>query len=154
MHLRSRSLIGLLAGLLAVTIAAPAGAESSSVDAYGGQAAVLGKPVHRHPHRANPSAAGAGQENATGTAGLTGSGGSSGPGAGAGSRAGSPASAGSKRGAGAAGGAAAASAGIQAADASGGSLSLSALDWLALLAILAGAIATGITIRRLGRTPA
>jgi hypothetical protein len=43
---------------------------------------------------------------------------------------------------------------VQTADASGGSLSLSALDVLLLLAILAGAIGVGITIRRLGRSSA
>jgi cobalamin biosynthesis Mg chelatase CobN len=44
----------LLGGCLALVLtAAPASAEISSVDAYGGQAQVLGKPVHRsHHHRA------------------------------------------------------------------------------------------------------
>jgi hypothetical protein len=41
---------------------------------------------------------------------------------------------------------------VQAADAPGGSLSFSALDVLLLLAIIAGAIGVGITIRRLARS--
>jgi hypothetical protein len=46
---RSQFVRTLLGGSLALTlVAAPASAELSSVDAYGGQAQVLGKPVHRH----------------------------------------------------------------------------------------------------------
>lgn len=144
-----------------VFAAAPALAESSSIDAYGGQAAVLGKPVHPHRAHTHGAGAGTGQESSTGAGGGAGSGGSAGPGAGAGLRAGSTgsgASAGGSRGAGAGGAVAGggtnanlSSVAVQSPDALGGSLSLSALDVLLLLAILAGAVGVGVAIRRLGR---
>jgi hypothetical protein len=71
----------LLGGCLALVLAAaPASAELSSVDAYGGQAQVLGKPVHRHVaaggsgarghgHESGPSAASTGSQSGGGSAG-------------------------------------------------------------------------------------
>jgi hypothetical protein len=53
----------LLGGCLALALAAaPASAELSSVDAYGGQAQVLGPPVHRHGAAGGSSARGHGHE--------------------------------------------------------------------------------------------
>ncbi|MGA8362943.1 MAG: hypothetical protein WB709_00305 [Solirubrobacteraceae bacterium] len=69
--------------LALVPMAVPASAELSSVDAYGGQAQVLGKPIHHH-HRTtgkSPGVQGAGRESGH-SGGATGSqagGGSSGP---------------------------------------------------------------------------
>jgi hypothetical protein len=74
---RRRWLGGPLCGccLALVIMAAPASAELSSVDAYGGQAQVLGKPVHHHAasngaKRASGSSGAHGQQGA----GTTGSG--------------------------------------------------------------------------------
>jgi hypothetical protein len=58
-----RSLVGVLAATLALTLqAAPAGAEVSSVDAYGGQAAVLGKRPH---HSVQPTSRPTGEQGAS-----------------------------------------------------------------------------------------
>jgi hypothetical protein len=79
----------LLGGCLAlVPTAVPASAELSSVDAYGGQAQVLGKPVHRHAAPGGSSStkgSGSGGEQGTGASGSQAGGGSAGssPGSGA-----------------------------------------------------------------------
>ena len=76
----------LLGGCLALILtAAPAAAELSSVDAYGGQAQVLGKPVHRHgAGTGSTGAQGSGRGQSTGASGSA-AGGSSGSAAGSGS---------------------------------------------------------------------
>jgi hypothetical protein len=68
---------------------APASAELSSVDAYGGQAQVLGKPVHRHVAAGGSSAQGRGHESgrSAATAGSQSDGGSPGSPSGSGSNA-------------------------------------------------------------------
>ncbi|HEY2283320.1 MAG TPA: hypothetical protein VGH60_07210 [Solirubrobacteraceae bacterium] len=172
----------LLGGCLALVLtAAPAAiAELSSVDAYGGQAQVLGKPVHRHA-AANGSKSARGSSGAHGqSAGATGSeaGGESGQSSSGSSAAGSnaPASSGSKpltTASGAAGTGASSAHGGHAgahragthrgvtaagqnppiaaanlADVSNGSLSLSALDILLLVAVFAGLAGVGVLIRR------
>lgn len=63
MQMIGRSLVGVLAATLALTLqAAPAGAEVSSVDAYGGQAAVLGKRPH---HSVQPTSRPTGEQGAS-----------------------------------------------------------------------------------------
>jgi hypothetical protein len=85
----------LLGGCLALALtAAPAGAELSSVDAYGGQAQVLGKPVHRHVAPGGSGTQGSGRESGQ-SAGTTGSGTGGGGSAGSPSGSGSHASTGS-----------------------------------------------------------
>jgi hypothetical protein len=81
----------LLGGCLALILtAAPAMAELSSVDAYGGQAQVLGKPVHRHAaakHSTGAQSAGRESGQSAGTSGSQAGGGSAGSASGAGSHA-------------------------------------------------------------------
>jgi hypothetical protein len=70
----------LLGGCLVLVLtAAPASAELSSVDAYGGQAQVLGKPVHRHvaPQGSGTQSAGRGGEQSAGTTSSASAGGGS-----------------------------------------------------------------------------
>lgn len=181
---------GLLGGCLALVLTAgPAVAELSSVDAYGGQAQVLGKPIHRHVRSGGSPAQGSGREGGqgAGTSGSQAGGGgtaSSGSGShastsGAGTSA-TPSAAGGAAGGGAASqgsgaenahrggngatsttanGASGALAGAQgrpvaladSAAVSNGSLSLSALDVLLLLAVFAGLAAVGVGIRRWSR---
>jgi hypothetical protein len=138
--------------------AVPAAAEISSVDAYGGQAAVLGAPVHRHHVK------------------TQGSQGRSGGGSGAGAHTGAAASgsfrgptssstAGSSRGAAGGMGTVApghTGTGVAAQSRTAGStiapgseadssLSLSGLDVFVLVAMLACLVGTGVLMRRLGR---
>jgi hypothetical protein len=153
---RSKPTIGaiLMVAAAAALVAAPASAEVSSVDAYGGQAAVLGKPAHRHSRGVTRRGGRTGRERASGT----GSGGSAGPPAGVGSHAGSAAPPRGKR----TGTGASVVAGITggrqssplaAATASSGSLSLSGLDVLSLIAIMVCLLGAGVLIRRLARSP-
>jgi hypothetical protein len=90
----SRALLG---GFLALALtAAPAAAELSSVDAYGGQAQVLGKPVHRHVKAggSGTQGAGGGSDRSAGASGSqTAGGGSSETSAGSGSHTGGGANA-------------------------------------------------------------
>jgi hypothetical protein len=134
--------------------AAPAAAEVSSVDAYSGQAAVLGAP-RAHHHKAHGSNGGSGGKPGVGThTGVTGSGSSQGPpsspSGGSGSSHGGTAGKGT-----AVTGQAGSVAGQPAALASeaDGSLSLSWLDVVVLAAILVCLLGTGVLIRRLGRQP-
>jgi hypothetical protein len=148
------------AGVALLLTAAPAAAEISSVDAYGGQAQVLGKPV-RHRVRAqgttkvqgsNPagppassgssSAAGAGPGGAKSVVG-----GGKGNGGGGGVSASRPESSSSA----AAGGQSPSIAATEVADRSVGSLSLSGLDVLLLVVIFVGLLGVGVLIRRLAR---
>jgi hypothetical protein len=184
----------LLGGCIAVLLtAAPASAEISSVDAYGGQAQVLGKPIHHH-HRAaggSSGAQGSGREsgNSTGTSGSAAGGGgsaesssgsmshsTSGPSSGApstpnGSHSANDAGGGNTTGGGGGGGAGshggattadAASgasgtgqsppiAAANVAEVSNGSLSLSALDVLLLVAVFIALASVGVLIRRWSR---
>jgi hypothetical protein len=189
----------LLGGCLALALtAAPASAEISSVDAYGGQAQVLGKPVHHHPRAAGGSsgARDSGRESgqSTGASGSdAGGGGSAGSSSGSvshstsGSSSGAPATpnhphganpagggsttgggggsgagshgGGATAGAAGTGGASGASgtgqsppiAAANVAEVSNGSLSLSALDVLLLLAVFVGLAGVGVLIRRWSR---
>jgi len=193
--------------LALIATAAPASAELSSVDAYGGQAQVLGKPVHRHRATSNGAAgdrssSGVPRQHGAGTTNSRAGGGSAQSSSGSSSSAGSNAAAGSgapvtsgsgtstpssgtagaggqnaaggaraghharghsAAGAGAAVGAGAASgsaggqsppiAAANLADVSDGSLSLSALDVLLLVAVFLGLAGVGVLIRRWSRQP-
>ena len=135
--------------------AAPAAAEVSSVDAYSGQAAVLGAPRVHH-HKAPGSNGGSNGKTGVGThTGVAGSGPSQGPPSS--SNGGSGSSHGGTAGKGTAvtGQAGSVVAGQSAALASeaDGSLSLSWLDVVVLAAILVCLLGTGVLIRRLGRQP-
>ncbi len=185
----------LLGGFFALVLtAAPATAELSSVDAYGGQAQVLGKPVHRHVQGGGSSAQGSGQaggqgnktsgsqttssgsaqgSSGSGSNASTGSssttstassssggaygtnGGNSTAGAGGGSHGGGGGGASSTSVNGSSSGSASGQsppiALANSAAVSDGSLSLSTLDVLALLAVIAGLIAVGVLVRRFSR---
>jgi hypothetical protein len=156
-------LLGAAAAL--VLAATPAAAEVSSVDAYGGQAQVLGKPVRHRvevhgttraqgSNQARPptglgSSSAAGSGSATGSA--AGAGGTKG-GAGGGMGRGAGASGGSSNASGSAGGGhGSAIVATEVADRSDGSLSLSGLDVLLLVAILVGLLGVSVLIRHLAR---
>lgn len=176
----------LLGGCLALALpAAPAAAELSSVDAYGGQAQVLGKPVHRHVKSGSSGTQGsrAGSGRSAGASGSqTAGGGSSETSVGSGSHSGggsistthvttgSANGASSHTGSGGTGGngagsststgptSGAAGAGqsppvalADSAAVSDGSLSLSSLDVLLLVALCAGLVGVGVLIRRWSR---
>jgi cobalamin biosynthesis Mg chelatase CobN len=151
----------MLVGVSVVLLltAAPATAEISSADAYGGQAQVLGKPVRHRAHgmaktqssnqTGSPASSGSGAATGAGPGGSQGVVGGRGNGTGTGMGMGMGASepAGSS---GSAGGAQ--SPPIAAAEvADQGSLSLSGLDVLLLVAILVGLFGVGVLIRRLAR---
>lgn len=181
--------------LVLVLTAAPACAELSSVDAYGGQAQVLGKPVHHHRAAEGRSTGTQGSRRAGGqSTGATGSqagvgsaesssgsgsyatpgsssgapttpsGSNSAPGAsasndagggigsGVGSRDGAAATAAGTGGSGASGGGQSPPiAAANVADVSNGSLSLSALDVLLLVAVFIALAGVGVLIRRSSR---
>jgi len=185
----------LVGGYLALVLTAvPAAGEISSVDAYGGQAQVLGPPVHRHGAAsgstgtqgsrraggqstgATGSQAGVGSAESSSGSGshatpgsssgapTTPSGSNSAPGAGAGngasgdvgsgagSRDGAAATAAGTGGSGASGaGQSPAIAAANVADVSNGSLSLSALDVLLLVAVFIALAGVGVLIRRSSR---
>jgi hypothetical protein len=146
-------------GTACLFAASPAMAEVSSVDAYGGQAAVLGQPRHRFQGPTH----GVGRESGGGTGGGSvgrGSAGAGGVGGGSGSGGPprSPHSGSTISGSGSSGsrgaGARAAEGGHGAAlaDSASGGLSLSAIDWLLLIALLAVLLATAASMRRIGRS--
>lgn len=150
---RRTSILGVV-GTVCLLAAAPAAAEVSSVDAYGGQAAVLGKPHHKHTSRVvhgGEASAGGEQRSRSGASG----GGSSGSPPSSSGRGGSSAARGAgSSGAGAsAGGAAAAgtSGGAILAGSSSGSLSLSALDVFLIVLVALVLAALAVAIRRLER---
>jgi cobalamin biosynthesis Mg chelatase CobN len=162
LHFRSR-LGWMLVGVSVVLLltAAPATAEISSADAYGGQAQVLGKPVRHRAHgtaktqssnqTGSPASSGSGAATGAGPGGsqgvVGGRGNGTGTGMGMGMGMGASEPAGSS---GSAGGAQ--SPPIAAAEvADQGSLSLSGLDVLLLVAILVGLFGVGVLIRRLAR---
>jgi hypothetical protein len=155
----------LAAGIGLALTAAPAAAEVSSVDAYSGQAAVLGAP-RPHNHRAkvtaNGGGGGGGAHSYTGTAG---SGSSQGPpsgGAGGSSHgttagrgatgrgAGSSSASGGRAGTGVAATGQTADSTLAAGEADG-SLPLSALDVLLLFALLGCLSGVAVLMRRLDR---
>jgi cobalamin biosynthesis Mg chelatase CobN len=146
-------LVGMAVALLLT--AAPATAEISSADAYGGQAQVLGKPIRHRAHgtaktqssnqTGSPASSGSGPAAGAGPGGSQGVVGGRGNGTGTGM--GASKSAGSS---GSAGGAQSPPiAASEVADRPDGSLSLSGLDVLLLVAILVGLLGVGVLIRRL-----
>jgi hypothetical protein len=135
------------AGVALLLTAAPAAAEISSVDAYGGQAQVLGKPG-RHRVRAQGTTKVQGSLGAAGPGGAKSVvGGGKGNGGGGGVSASRPESSSSA----AAGGQSPSIAATEVADRSVGSLSLSGLDVLLLVVIFVGLLGVGVLIRRLAR---
>jgi hypothetical protein len=167
MRLRGFELAGTvsLALIVAAALAAPAVAESSSIDAYGGQAAVLGKPVHRHHHapgtqpsrgpstteEEGASGGAAGVAGAGARAGGGGSGGGAAPGAHGASGHGAGGVAASPRTAAHAGGGPSEPVALSTRS-TDGSLSLSGLDVLLLCLLLACLLGAGVLIRRLSST--
>ncbi len=147
------------AGVILSLTAAPAAAEISSVDAYGGQAQVLGKPAHHRvrthgttkaqgSNQVGPPAssgssppAGAGPDGAKG--GVVGD--AKGNGTGVGTARPDSSSATAR------GGQGSLIAATEVANRSGSSLSLSGLDVLLLVVIFLGLLGVGVLIRRLAR---
>lgn len=159
--LASGALAALAAAAIACLLAAPpVNAEVSSVDAYGGQAAVLGKPQRKHTP---PVASGGASETSGSGIGTHGSGSPVRPGgppgppssaAGSGSHRTSGPLAGDARGgsANANGQGASSSSSSLAASQTAGGLSLSVLDVLVLAALLAVLIGSGAVVRGLSRS--
>jgi hypothetical protein len=145
---RRTSILGVI-GTVCLLAAAPAAAGVSSVDAYGGQAAVLGKPLPKHPSRSARGGEVSGGSEQGSRSGASGGGSYANPpsspgrgGASAGRGAGSGSTTGGAVAAGTSGSAVLAGS-------SSGSLSLSALDVLLIVLVALVLAALAVAIRRL-----